>query len=190
MALGLVVARGIDAELELVGRGEPGFDAALRGLARVAGVDGRVRFVDHHEGHFTRVAAADIGLMCSRSEALGRVTIEAMKLGKPVVGTAAGGTLELIRHGYNGFLYSPGDPTDLAHWIERLARDQRLAREMGRRARSWASETFNRAIYAAELEEALAPIARNGRTRLLGYERPLAASRARARRPAWCSRVR
>lgn len=44
-------------------------------------------------------------LMCSRMEALGRVTVEAMDHGCPVIGRNSGGTSEIITHGVNGLLF-------------------------------------------------------------------------------------
>lgn len=57
----------------------------------------------------------DIGLMCSRSEAFGRVTVEYMMSGMLVIGTNSGGTPELIEDGVDGFLYEYGDSNGLAN---------------------------------------------------------------------------
>lgn len=45
-------------------------------------------------------------LMCSRCEGFGRVTIEAMQRGIPVLGYNSGGTSELIKNGENGYLFN------------------------------------------------------------------------------------
>ncbi|MHB1836470.1 MAG: glycosyltransferase, partial [Solirubrobacteraceae bacterium] len=116
----------------------------------------RVRLLPHRADPARTVADADVVLMCSQSEALGRVTVEAMKLGRPVTGAAGGATPELVRHGFNGFLYRPGDPDDLARWLSVCAQDRGSLGAMGERGRSWARETFNRERYGAELEAALA----------------------------------
>jgi len=68
-------------------------------------------------------------LMCSRHEALGRVTIEAMAHGLPVIGRAEGGTLEVIEDGSTGLLYDKG-PEELAVRMLQLIRDPEGAREM------------------------------------------------------------
>ncbi len=47
----------------------------------------------------------DIMLMCSRCEGFGRVTVEAMQYGIPVLGYDKGGTSELIQNGRNGYLF-------------------------------------------------------------------------------------
>jgi glycosyltransferase involved in cell wall biosynthesis len=47
-------------------------------------------------------------------ETFGRTTIEAYAKGTPVIGTKIGGTAELIEEGKTGWLFSPGDATELA----------------------------------------------------------------------------
>jgi glycosyltransferase involved in cell wall biosynthesis len=153
-ALERLVGAGLDLELDLIGsEGEVGFDRHLREVAGAA--TDRIHFFDYQDNPFELLARADVGLMCSRSEAFGRVTIEAMKLGKPVIGTASGATPELIRQGWNGLLYAPGNAAELADCIERLYVDRSAAREMGRRGRTWANESFNRDVYGTDLENAL-----------------------------------
>ena len=44
-------------------------------------------------------------LMCSKNEAMGRVTVEALFNGCPVIGYDGGGTPEIIKDGINGFLF-------------------------------------------------------------------------------------
>lgn len=60
----------------------------------------------------------NIYLMCSQNEAFGRVTVEAMMSKNLVIGSNTGGTVELITHKNNGFLYKQGDYKDLADKIE------------------------------------------------------------------------
>jgi glycosyltransferase involved in cell wall biosynthesis len=151
-ALHLLRTRGLDVELDLVGPGDPQFVAELHAAAERHGVGDHVRFVGPQGDPIPLVARADVALMCSRMEGLGRVTVEAMKLGKPVVGTAAGATPELIRHGWNGYLYRPGDASDLARRVAALYENREAAREMGQRAKGWANSTFNPDSYADGLE--------------------------------------
>jgi hypothetical protein len=58
-----------------------------------------------------------LALMCSKAEAFGLVTIEAMNAGQIIIGADTGATPEIINDGYNGFLYRQGDHTDLAKKI-------------------------------------------------------------------------
>jgi glycosyltransferase involved in cell wall biosynthesis len=154
-ALSLLLKAGLDVELVLLGGGDPAYVTQLHGHAAELAVSDRVKFLGFQPDPFPVIAAGDVGLVCSRHEALGRVTIEAMKLGKPVVGSASGGTVDLIRHGWNGLLYEPGSAPDLAEQVEVLYRDRALAREIGGNARKWANEAFNGEAYGAALEAAL-----------------------------------
>jgi glycosyltransferase involved in cell wall biosynthesis len=158
-AVGRLSREGFDVELDLVGSGSPEYSRRLRNLAGDMGVEDRVHFVEFRQNPLGLVAGADVALMCSRSEALGRVTVEAMKLGLPVVGGAAGATPELVRDGWNGLLYEPGDVEALSDRIKLLYNDRAESSAMGRRGQAWAMETFNREVYGSELEDAFETVA-------------------------------
>lgn len=59
----------------------------------------------------------NIALICSKAEAFGRVTIEAMSYGQLIIGADSGATPEIVKDGINGFLYKQGDYIDLANKI-------------------------------------------------------------------------
>jgi glycosyltransferase involved in cell wall biosynthesis len=164
-ALGKLISDGLDVELTLLGAGEPDYESELKARARRLGVDARVRFVGYDPNPAALVSTADVALTCSRWEAFGRTTVEAMKLGKPVVGADLGGTAELIRDGENGLLYEPGDVDQLAAHIAHLYRDRETARRMGARGRAWARERFTLSNYGAQLERALTQLLGSGDNR-------------------------
>ena len=68
-------------------------------------------------------------------EALGRSAVEAMGCGRPVVASRIGGLSWVVEHERTGLLFRPGDPTDLAHQIERLLDDAPLRERLGRAGR-------------------------------------------------------
>ncbi len=81
-------------------------------------------------------AALDISVLPSAlPEPFGGVVIESMAMGKPVVGTRYGGTLEQIDDGVTGYLVPPNDPTALAEALACLLRDDELRQRMGAAAR-------------------------------------------------------
>lgn len=79
----------------------------------------------------------------SRSEAMGRVLIEAMASGKAVLGSRVGGIPDVIEDGKNGFLFECGDAEDLAVKMEKLLSDENLRIEMGQRGKEVVDEKFS-----------------------------------------------
>ena len=154
-ALAKLAGQGFDVRLTLLGDERPEYGSMLRALCVELGVEDRVRFVPFSADPFSYMSAADCLVMCSKGEGFGRVTVEAMKLGKPVVGAESGGTAELVRHGETGLLFPVGDIEDLACKIEMLYRDRTLLANMGRNAREWACANFNPEKYSAELIDIL-----------------------------------
>lgn len=115
----------------------------------------RIRVLGHSDAPIPLMNSADIVLMCSRREAFGRVTVEGMKLGKPVIATNSGGTTEIIEDGLTGLLYEPGDSRDLAQKIAHLYQNNAERRQMGLAARCSAFARFNQAEYGARIASVL-----------------------------------
>lgn len=158
-ALALLRARGAEVVLTLLGGDAIGYGSYLRALASHLGVEDEVSIPGFNASPSLEIAASDVLLMCSESEAFGRVTVEAMKGGKPVIATTSGATPELVRDGSNGLLYMAGDVADLAKKIAILDANRDLLIEMGRRGKAWATETFTMSNYARDLLAVLEPLA-------------------------------
>lgn len=79
----------------------------------------------------------DILVLPSVNEAYGIVYIEAQGFGLPVIGTLAGGAVEIIQHGENGYLIKPGDSKTLAELLTTLNHNRDLLKLMGSKARSY-----------------------------------------------------
>ncbi|HXQ23701.1 MAG TPA: glycosyltransferase [Candidatus Acidoferrales bacterium] len=93
-----------------------------------------------------------------RAEPFGRVILEGMLLGKPVVASAAGGVPELIHDGETGFLTPPGDAAALAERLIPLLQDAALRRDVGQRAQAWAREQFSLTRHVAALSSIYATL--------------------------------
>jgi glycosyltransferase involved in cell wall biosynthesis len=85
----------------------------------------------------------EIALLPSRIEGFSQALLEAMALGKPVIASAAGGNLDLVRHQTDGLLVSPLDPAAWAVAIERVLTDPSFAARLGEAARETARVTFS-----------------------------------------------
>ncbi|RPD48525.1 glycosyltransferase family 1 protein [Hymenobacter sediminis] len=87
--------------------------------------------------------ALDISITASVNETYGMVTIEAMAAGLPVVASATGGTLEIVRDGNTGLLFPLRDEGAFVAAAERLLLAPELARRLGRQARQEALATYS-----------------------------------------------
>lgn len=79
-------------------------------------------------------------------ESLGLVGLEAMSCGVPVIGSRIGGLTDYIKHGYNGFLFEPGDHEELKKLIIQYsnmddAKKETLANNALETARSYKADT-------------------------------------------------
>ncbi len=151
-AVGWLAAAGRDVHLHLYGTGGRGYTARLKTQAGSAGVGTRVHFHGHVSDVPARMARANAVLVTSRCEAFGRVTVEAMRAGVPVVGTDSGGTPELVRHGETGLLYPPRDAGALAARIGRLIDEPGLALRLAEAGRDWATPRYGERQFADALE--------------------------------------
>ena len=152
--------QGVLAQLWLVGGGDRVYTGLLKNLVRENNLGEQVTFVGPVDNPFPYIKEADVLLLCSRCEAFGRVTVEAMKAGKPVIGTGCGGTLEIIEDGFNGFLYEPQNHQELAEKIKYLLDHPEEAQKMGQQAQQWALRTFTPERYREELAGILEQLAK------------------------------
>jgi glycogen synthase len=116
------------ATLDIVGRGDDRYEAALRDLTSARGLDGRVRFgVTDRSALSGRYGEADVLVFPTLwEEPFGLVPVEAMACGTPVVATGTGGSAEFLIDGFNCLLVPPGDPAALAAAVRRLSEDADL----------------------------------------------------------------
>lgn len=143
----LGMLRHQDFQAVLVGDTEenPGFVEELRQLTAHSGLAGKVRMVGHCMDMPAAYALADIVISASSSEpeAFGRTTIEAMAMGKPVIATAHGGSLETVVDLETGWLVQPSDPIDMARALdEALSMESSRLSEFGEKGKIRVRENF------------------------------------------------
>jgi len=154
-ALGHLARQGIGAELLLVGSAFPSYLEQLKAAVLENGVDGAVHFYGYVEGAAALMKEADVVLSCSLWESFSRVTVEAMRAGKPIVAARHAGTAELVRDGFSGLLFTPGDHTELAAKIRQLIENPELAQRLGENGRQWAETQFSVEKYAERVLQIL-----------------------------------
>ncbi len=77
------------------------------------------------------ISGAAVLVLPSRCEGMGRVLIEAMAAGIPVIGSDVGGIPHMIRDGQNGFLFPRGNARELEDRLRRVLSDPELAAKLG-----------------------------------------------------------
>jgi glycosyltransferase involved in cell wall biosynthesis len=117
----------------------------LEAAVREWKLEGRVQFVGPVTQPVLAVLMQDAGMFVlpSHLEGLGRVVLEAMVVGLPVVASPVGGIPELIQGGTTGLFAAPGDEVGLAAQIRWVLEHPREAAAMGRRARVFAEGVFS-----------------------------------------------
>ena len=89
---------------------------------------------------------ADIFVLPSLEEGLPMALIEAMALGKPCIASNINAIPEAVKHLETGILLKPGNATELARAIGRLADDSELRVKLGENARKSVFENFEEKI--------------------------------------------
>ncbi|KAK4434553.1 hypothetical protein Salat_0618100 [Sesamum alatum] len=122
------------------------FETELRKFVADKKIQESVHFVNKTLNVAPYLASIDVLVQNSqaRGECFGRITIEAMAFQLPVLGTAAGGTMEIVVNGTTGWLHPAGKEgvTPLAENIIRLATDIETRRTMGMKGYSRVKEMF------------------------------------------------
>ncbi len=105
------------------------------------------------EGISELASTMDVGIVPSKSEAFGRVTVEYMLQNLAVIANDNGANTEIIEHGKSGLIYPHGNHSALADCMQRLIQDKSLLKELAERGRLRAKSHFlssqnTKAIYA------------------------------------------
>jgi glycosyltransferase involved in cell wall biosynthesis len=134
-----------DVQFQIAGDARPDEDlyaAELLDMTRQLGLEGHVQFLGYQDDIAPFMKSIDVLVLPSDNEPFGRVLIEAMAAGKPVVAFQGGGAAEIVDSGSTGLLVAPGDPEGLARAIETLISDRALAKAMGKSGRARVETCF------------------------------------------------
>lgn len=147
-ANGLIVGEPLFGEDELT--------HSLPELAAQLGVADRVVFTGFRSDVADLLQASDLLVHSSTSpEPFGRVIVEGMVAGVPVVAARAGGPLEIIDDGRTGWLTEPGDVGALADRIQRALADPAGRRTVARAGAASAGRRFTLEAMHAGIAESI-----------------------------------
>ena len=104
----------------------------LNALIAEAGIGANVRFTGYQADPASFVNMMSIVMHASiEPEPFGMVVLEAMAQRKPIIGSRAGGVVEMVVEGKTGYTFPPGDHAELARRLIELLSDPGRSAQMG-----------------------------------------------------------
>ena len=116
------------------------------------GIQNRIVFLGYQEKPMPSMEESDLLILPSKEERLGRVIVEAMHLGTPVIGSRIGGIPEVIEHEVNGLLVTLGDVNSYTNAMSRILRDKIFRKNLTQNGFYTVKTKFNSNIYQEKLE--------------------------------------
>lgn len=133
-AMAKIVEQHPKSLLVLVGKGDDKGEEEIKLKEQVerAGLADKVRFLGWRPDVDEIMGCFDIFVLPSLNEGMGRVLVEAMAAGLPIVASRVGGIPDLVKHGENGLLVPPADTSALEKAISALLQDGARRKRMGK----------------------------------------------------------
>jgi len=138
----ILASRGVAIHVLFGGSG-PERSSLEEACASSASLAGRVKFLGSVADVPELLNAMDVFVLPSIKEGMSNTLLEAMASGLPTVATRVGGNPELVGEDRFVWLFEPGNVTDLAVRLGRLAGDPGLCCELGEAARERAASQFS-----------------------------------------------
>jgi len=133
-AMAKIVEQHPKSLLVLVGKGDDKGEEEIKLKEQVerAGLADKVRFLGWRPDVDEIMGCFDIFVLPSLNEGMGRVLVEAMAAGLPIVASRVGGIPDLVKDGENGLLVPPADTSALEKAISSLLHDGARRKRMGK----------------------------------------------------------
>lgn len=149
-----------EPDIRLVIAGNGPLRGQLEELARSLGLASRVVFfgsISRQEvislaWHATAILIPSIHI-AGFAEATSIAALEGMAAARPVIASAVGGLIEMLRDGENGLLVEEKDPPGLARAVDKVLRDSATAQKLGQRARQTVVDRFSTSTWIRKIEE-------------------------------------
>ncbi|WP_322102779.1 glycosyltransferase family 4 protein [Paraburkholderia sp. J41] len=144
--------------------GEDDYAAELHAFVEANGLRDRVHFLGFRHDIAACMRAVDVIAHTSiTAEPFGRVVVEGMLAQRPVVASRDGGVTEIVEHGKNGLLCTPGDASQLAATLGRLHDDVLLRERLAGQGLQTARTRFGKTQYVEAVERVLDDVAARAR---------------------------
>jgi glycosyltransferase involved in cell wall biosynthesis len=146
-------ARIVRPGLRLAITGDGPMREPLERMAAGLGIAGQCVFQPGTAAVAPWLAAFDVFVLPSRSEALSNSLMEAMACGCAVIASDVGGNPELVDPGHTGLLFESGNVTHLAAQLNRLCTDPSLRRRLASNASHQMRTGFSMAAAVSRMQE-------------------------------------
>jgi glycosyltransferase involved in cell wall biosynthesis len=127
------------------------FRKKMMQLAVDRGVTDVIRFPGYRRDVPVWLAACDWCLSPSLVEPLGTTVIEAMSVGRPVIGTRVGGIPEMVQHKQTGLLVDGGKPDQLSMAMQTALTNPEMTAAFGAASYEFAKQRFSIERHASEM---------------------------------------
>jgi len=145
-----IINNNINAKLFLVGDGEE--ENKLKEYISDLNLKQHVVFLGYKTNPQAFIRKADLLVLPSSEEGFGRVLLEAMDVGIPVIGTRIGGIPEIIENEVNGLLVNYGDVDNLKQSIIAILKDESLRLRIIQGGYETINSRFRNETYQKKLE--------------------------------------
>lgn len=133
----------------------------LHTAAEEPALAGRIHFAGFKTDTLPYFDMADAVVHASvHAEPFGRVIVEGMLAGKPVIATRAGGAAEILRHEHTGLLVAPGDAAELSAALIRLQKEPSFASSLSVQAQQTARRVYALSSVQEQIESVIRQTAR------------------------------
>lgn len=108
-----------NVQLDIIGEGYKDYLNKIKKVIRKNGLN-NIRFLGYCDNVPEKLSEYDVGVVCSRAEGFGRITVEYMRAGLYVIASDTGANPELISNSSLGRLYEYGNVKELAECVEEI----------------------------------------------------------------------
>lgn len=98
----------------------------LRVMTSLSSFSERIHWIGQVQDIRPWLRSSSLLLLTSENEPFGRVIVEAMACGLPIIATRSGGVPEIVREGIDGILVTPGSASEVCEAVLKLLRDEGL----------------------------------------------------------------
>ena len=155
-AIDKLIRQGLKVKAFIIGgtaKKDKWYERELKALVKKLSLEESVIFTGRRNDIPALLKYMDIIVHTSTEpEPFGRVIIEAMAMGKPIIATKIGAPVEIIKDGVNGFLVPPGEPNFLAKHIRKISKNKEFLKFIGKNARKQVEKNYSIKIHTKIIE--------------------------------------